>query len=106
MADIAACPDIAPHAAHEWCSVVDRYVCAGRPLSGNPDTVRSMALDPVDAREISRAAKQAQTWLAKRDELIRAAAAKGAGPRELGRAAALTHPSIIKIVERGRQADE
>jgi hypothetical protein len=65
-----------------------------------------MPLDPVDAREISRAAKQAQTWLEKRDELIRAAVAKGAGVREVGRAADLTHPAVIKIVARGRQADD
>jgi hypothetical protein len=61
----------------------------------------TMSLDEVAARELSRAAKQAQTWLEKRDQLIREAVAGGAGVREVGRAVGLTHPSIIKIVGRG-----
>jgi hypothetical protein len=72
-------------------------------LAGNPATVRAM--DEDTRRELSRAANMAETWLRKRDELIRQAVAGGAGLREVARAVNLTHPSVIKIVKRGTGGD-
>lgn len=81
--------------------------CSERPVIVTADTVPGMPLDPVTAREISRAAAQARTWVEKRDALIVAAVEAGAGPREVARAAGMNHASVIYMVKRaGRQADD
>lgn len=59
-----------------------------------------MALDADAARELSRAAKQAQTWLERRDRLIVEALAEGAGVREVARCAGLAHPTVLNIQRR------
>lgn len=61
-------------------------------------TVPLMPLDDDTARELSRAAKQAASWTERRNQLIREAAAQGAGPRELGRAVGLSHAAVINIL--------
>lgn len=52
------------------------------------------------ARELSRAAKQAETWRERRDRLIVEALAAGAGVREVARCAGLTHPTVLNIQRR------
>lgn len=63
-------------------------------------TVPTMTLDDDTARELSRAAKQAETWLQRRDRLIVEALAKGGGVREVARLVGLTHPSVLNILKR------
>lgn len=66
-----------------------------------PDTLPLVALDPAVAEQIaaaSREAREAEPITARRDALIRQAYADGAGVRELGRAAGLTHEAVRKIV--------
>ena len=64
-------------------------------------TLSNVPIDPDDARELSRAAQMARTWLANRDQRIRQAHAKGAGLREIARLVGMTHPAVIKIVAKG-----
>lgn len=61
-----------------------------------------MALDPVTARELSRAAAQAKTWTEKRDQLIRDALAAGAGLREVARAVDIDHSTLHSWIKRGK----
>lgn len=63
-----------------------------------------MTLDDDITRELSRAAKQAETWLQRRDRLIVEAVAKGGGVREVARLAGLTHPSVLNILRREKEA--
>ena len=70
-----------------------------------PGTLALMPLDPDAARELSRAARMADTWRENRDRLIREAHAKGAGLREIARLVGLTHPAISKIVAKGDSDD-
>lgn len=66
-------------------------------------TVPAMTLDDDTARELSRAARQAETWLQRRDRLIVEAVAKGGGVREVARLVGLTHPSVLNILKRDRE---
>lgn len=68
-------------------------------------TLGLVPLDPDAARELSRAAKQAQTWLERRDRLIVDAVVAGAGLREVARLVGLTHPAIGKILRRNQTGD-
>jgi hypothetical protein len=66
-------------------------------------------LDENTARELGRAAKQAVSWTERRNQLIREAAEKGGGPREIGRAVGLSHAAIINILrprKRGSTSDD
>jgi transposase-like protein len=60
-------------------------------------TVPLMPLDDDTARELSRAAKNVQTWTEKRNDLIREALAAGAGVREVARATGLAPASVLNI---------
>lgn len=64
------------------------------------ETLSAMPISEDAARELSRAAKQAQTWLTRRDRLIVRAIADGGGLREVARLVGLTHPAVAKIVAR------
>ena len=65
------------------------------------DTLATMPISADDARELSRAARMADTWRTNRDRLIREAHAKGAGLREIGRLVGMTHRAVSKIVGKG-----
>ena len=64
-------------------------------------TLAAMPISDDDARELSRAARMADTWRENRDRLIREAHANGAGLREIARLVGMTHPAVIKIVAKG-----
>ena len=64
-------------------------------------TLGPVPLDPPAARELSRAARMADTWRTNRDRLIREAHANGAGLREIARLVGMTHPAVSKIVAKG-----
>lgn len=67
------------------------------------DTLPDVALDPALAGQIATESERARTATpvtAERDRLIRQAYADGAGVREIGRAAGLTHRAVTKIVSR------
>lgn len=61
-----------------------------------------MTVDPDIMRQIKLMARRADQSLAERDRLIREAYEQGAGLREIGRAAGLTHPAIRKIIDRNQ----
>lgn len=71
----------------------------------HPGTVSTM-IDPKTARELSRAAKQVQSSLLRRDELIVQAHGEGAGVREIARIAGLTHPTVLNILRRESQGSD
>lgn len=56
-----------------------------------------MTLDRDAERELSRAAKSVTTWTEKRNALIRAALAEGAGVREVARATDLAPATVLNI---------
>jgi hypothetical protein len=70
------------------------------------DTLTAMPISDDVARELSRAARMADTWRTNRDRLIRDAYAKGGGLREIGRLVGMTHRAVSKIVEKGDTDDD
>lgn len=67
------------------------------------ETLAGVPLTPDTARELSRAAKQVESFRQRRDTLIVRAQAEGAGLREIARAVGLTHRAVAKIIERTRK---
>lgn len=64
-----------------------------------PDpTLPDVALSDDEAREISRAAKQVTSWTERRNALIRDAHARGAGIREIARAAGLNVGTVHTMI--------
>lgn len=68
-------------------------------MGGSPSTVEDV-IETDALRELSRAAKQAATWLERRNRLIVEAVDAGAGIREVARAVGLTHPTVLNILRR------
>lgn len=62
-------------------------------------TVVVVPLDPADAKELATLGKRAADYTERRNAKIREVIAKGAGPREVGRAVGLSHASVINIVK-------
>lgn len=61
-------------------------------------TLSAMPLDADDARQLSRAAKNATTWTERRNALIKLTHAKGGGIREIARATDLSPASVHNIL--------
>lgn len=70
-----------------------------------PDTLAAMPISDDNARELSRAARMADTWRQNRDRLIRENHARGGGLREIARLVGLTHRAVSKIVAKGDTND-
>jgi len=62
-------------------------------------TLMGVPLSDEETRELSRAAKNANTWTAKRNSLIRAAHAAGGGVREIARATGLNPATVHNILK-------
>lgn len=83
------------------CGGVDLSGCicpAGVVLPVTSAMIPVMPLDPDDAKELARLGKRVADYTEQRNAKIREAIAKGAGPREVGRAVGLSHASVINIV--------
>lgn len=63
-------------------------------------TLSVVPITPDTARELSRAAKQVESFRQRRDALVVQAHAEGGGLREIGRLTGMTHRAIAKILER------
>jgi hypothetical protein len=61
--------------------------------------------DVNTAQRLRRAAAQQERWHAERDELIRQARAEGMGVREIARLVGMTHPGVLAILARERDAE-
>ncbi|MDI1290270.1 MAG: hypothetical protein PSX37_10030 [bacterium] len=59
-----------------------------------------MAVSDPRARELKSAAKKADEWRTKRDELIREARAEGASLREIGALVGMSHAGVLKVLGR------
>lgn len=66
-------------------------------------TLPSVPVDPDLAKRLATAARKAEEWKVERDRLIVEAVAAGGGVREVARLVGLTHPSILKTVERANR---
>lgn len=74
-----------------------------------PDTIAVMPLDEQTSRDLSRAAANVRTWTRKRNDLIRQAAASGAGVREIARATDLNVGTVHTMLhgrKRGGTRDD
>lgn len=71
------------------------------------DTMALVPIDPDTARELHRAARQMDSFRARRDRLIvEAIEQQGAGIREVARLVGLTHPAVLKILRRRRGTND
>jgi predicted transcriptional regulator len=66
-------------------------------------TLAVVPLSDKETRELSRAARQAQTWTERRNSLIRAAHGAGHGVREIARAVGLNHATVLNIIKPRRR---
>ena len=60
-------------------------------------------IDPELPRRLMTAARKGKEWIARRDELIRAAIESGASQREVAKYAGLTQPAISNILSREQE---
>lgn len=67
------------------------------------ETIAGVPLDADRLRELSRAAKQADSWTERRNALIREASEAGGGVREIARATGLSPASVHNILHGRRR---
>lgn len=63
-------------------------------------TLRSVPMSDETRKRLARAGELQQKWRRERDEWIVKAFLEGGGVREIAREVGLTHPAVIKIIER------
>jgi DNA invertase Pin-like site-specific DNA recombinase len=60
-----------------------------------------VALPERTFRDLRNAGSKTREWTERRDDLIRQAYSGGGGVREIARAVGLTHPAVLRIVNKG-----
>lgn len=63
-----------------------------------------MANVPETAKKLRRAAAQQERWRTERDELIYQAYMDGVAVREIARLVGMSHPGVLSIIARQREA--
>lgn len=93
------------HDRDNMASCIPEYERTGIAVTARPadaPTLAAMPLTDDEARELSRAAKQATSWTERRNTLIREAFKRGAGIREIAKAVGLS-PATVHTMLHGRK---